>query len=57
MFADDIVLITNTGAELQTLLTIAEKYALKWRFVFNTKKCKVMIFNGREAETVTASKK
>ena len=27
VFADDIVLITNTGAKLQTLLTIAGKYA------------------------------
>ena len=44
-FADDIALLANTKEDLQTLLRIAEKYAQKWKFAFNTKKCKVMVFN------------
>src|SRR3954467_11060726 len=44
-FADDIALLANTKEDLQALLKIAEKYAQTWKFAFNTKKCKVMVFN------------
>ena len=36
---------TDTKEDLQTLLQVAEKYAQTWKFAFNTKKCKVMVFN------------
>jgi hypothetical protein len=44
-FADDIALLANTKEDLQAMLQIAERYARKWKFTFNTKKCKVMVFN------------
>ena len=47
-FADDIVLTANDEDELQELVTIAENYAQAWKFAFNTKKCKIMVFNGRK---------
>ena len=46
-FADDIVLIANNEEELQELVSIASNHARAWRFTFNTKKCKVMVFNGK----------
>src|SRR3569623_2104507 len=46
VFADDIALVANNSTDLQKLLTIAEKYAQKWKFAFNTKKCKVLVFDG-----------
>ena len=46
-FADDIVLIANTEEELQELVSIASNHARAWRFTFNTKKCKVVVFNGK----------
>src|SRR4051794_32437804 len=48
-FADDIALVTNNRHELQKLVTIAEDYARRWKFVFNTKKCKVVVFNRKNA--------
>ena len=44
----DIVLTANDEDELQELVTIAENYAQAWKFAFNTKKCKIMVFNGRK---------
>ena len=46
-FADDIVLIANNEEELQELVSIASNHARAWRFTFNTKKCKVMVFNSK----------
>ena len=48
-FADDIALVANNRHELQKLVKIAENYARKWKFVFNTKKSKVVVFNRKKA--------
>ena len=53
-FADDIALVANSARDLQKLVKIAERYARKWNFAFNTKKCKVLVFNHKGAQpTVT----
>ena len=53
-FADDIVLMANNSRDLQKLVKIAENYARKWNFAFNTKKCKVLVFNRKGAQpTIT----
>ena len=35
MYANDLVLIADSPAELQALLDIAAAYASKWRYLFN----------------------
>ena len=53
-FADDIALMANNSRDLQKLVKIAENYARKWNFAFNTKKCKVLVFNRKGAQpTIT----
>ena len=53
-FADDIALVANSIHDLQKLVKIAERYARKWNFAFNTKKRKVLVFNRKGAQpTVT----
>src|SRR5689334_7621267 len=42
--------MANNKKELQTLLNVAEKYAKTWKFDFNTKKCKVLVFNHRKCD-------
>ena len=44
----------SSDEDLQELVKIAERYARKWNFAFNTKKCKVLVFNSKGAQpTVT----
>jgi len=50
-FADDIALVANNSRDLQALVRIAESYARKWNFAFNTKKCKVLVFNRKGAQS------
>ena len=47
-FADDIALLADNKANLQRLVKITENYARRWRFSFNTKKSKVVVFIGKE---------
>ena len=42
-FADDIVLVSDSQQDLQKMLNICYAYACKHRFVFSTKKSKVLI--------------
>jgi len=46
-FADDLVLVASSKAEMQRLLNIVHVYSRKWRFLFNSDKCKVVIFTSR----------
>lgn len=47
LYADDMVLLSNSDTGLQRALHILEVYCKKWQLVVNTKKTKVMIFNTR----------
>ena len=44
-FADDILLLANSAADLQTLFDRLAQYSAQWGLVVNTKKTVVMIFN------------
>ena len=46
LYADDIVLSARDLVELQVMLAVVGKYAMKWRFRFNTKKSKTMMVGG-----------
>ena len=45
MFADDIVLISQTAEGLQNCINRLHTYTNKWQLMLNTKKTKVVIFN------------
>ena len=46
-YADDIVLIAPNEEALQTMLDIANTFAVKWNFLFNDKKSKILITGQR----------
>ena len=48
MFADDVVLVVELGAELQAMLDVVEAYVSRWRMKFNSRKSKVMVVEKRE---------
>ena len=43
--ADDMVLVSYSRAGLDNMLRICTSYANKWRFLYNTNKCSVVIYN------------
>ena len=43
LYADDIVLIAESGEELQKMLDMVGRYAELWKFRFNARKSKVMV--------------
>lgn len=45
LYADDIVLLTNTLDEMKRLLDIVDRYSYKWRFEVNHLKCGLLRFN------------
>lgn len=44
LFADDILLLSETKKGMDRLLAIAAEYARKWRFSFNAEKSAIMVF-------------
>ena len=48
LFADDIVLLASSAAELQSMLNVAAEYASRWHLRFNPKKCGVLIGDKRD---------
>ena len=53
MYADDIVLMSETKRDLQNMLDVVTTYSKKWRFRLNPKKGKseVMIFGRKPRKT------
>ena len=49
MHADDVVLVADSGAELQAMLDVVVAYVSRWKMKFNTRKSKVMVMGKREA--------
>ena len=45
MYADDVILLSETPAGLQNSLSHLQKYCTKWGLEVNTKKTKSLIFN------------
>ena len=52
MYADDIVLVVDSGMELQTMLEVVQIYVMRWRMKFNSKKSKIMVVEKRKVEQV-----
>ena len=50
MFADDIVLVTDSEDSLQTLLNTLHEWCRRWRVLINTKKSKCIHFRGDRAK-------
>jgi hypothetical protein len=51
MYADDMVLLSNSANGLQKALHILEAYCRKWHLVVNTKKTQIIIFNSKARQT------
>ena len=45
MFADDLILISDSAVGLQNCLSKLDAYCKKWRLTVNTEKTKILIFN------------
>jgi len=43
MYADDLALIADSEAELQSMLNIVSSYAFLWRYEFNAQKSSVLV--------------
>ena len=54
MFADDIVLLSETSQGLQKSLSILESYCKKWHLSVNVSKTKIVIFN-KKLDKVTSA--
>ena len=44
LYADDIVIFSNTAEELQRSLDLLKEYCITWKLVVNTNKTKIMVF-------------
>ena len=51
MFADDIVILAESKADLELMLKAIYEYSLKWRMKFNYEKCNVIVFEKRRGDT------
>ena len=49
MYADDVVLVAASGAELQVMLDVVETYVSRWKMKFDSRMSKVMVVGEREA--------
>ncbi len=43
-YADDVTIIAQSKATLQSLFNIADKYSRKWQFEYNPNKCKILVY-------------
>ena len=49
LYADDVVLVADSGAELQAMLDVVEACVSRWKMKFNSRKSNVMVVGKREA--------
>jgi hypothetical protein len=50
--ADDMVLISFSKHGLDMMLSICNRYSLKWRFEYNANKCGIIVFNEVNSENL-----
>ena len=48
LYADDIVLLSESQKGLQQMLNILHAYCLKWKLSINVNKTKIVIFNSKK---------
>ena len=48
MYAEDIVLVEDSGMELQAMLEVVQAYVMRWRMRFNSRKSKIMVIGKKE---------
>ena len=48
-YADDVVLVADSGAGPQVMLNVVETHVSRWKMKFNSMKNKVMLVRKREA--------
>ena len=55
MYADDLVILSNSGSDLRKSINTLNKHAKLWKLKINTSKTNIMIFNklGKTIETQT----
>ena len=53
LFADDVVLVAESAAELQRAMDVMTDHARRWRYKFNHSKCAVVIAGRRNASGIT----
>ena len=51
LFADDLVVITNSEEELRHALKVLDQWVKKKRFIFNAKKCGILVTRERSVDT------
>ena len=51
MHVDDIVLVADSGMELQTMLEVIQAYVMRWRMKCNRRKSKIIVVGKREGGT------
>ena len=49
-FADDIVLLAESGEQLQSMLDVVYSYSRRWRLKFNVSKCGVLVVGQKRRE-------
>ena len=52
MYADNVVMVADSGAKLQAILDVVEAYVSRWKMKFNSRKCKVMVVGKSGLEDV-----
>ena len=54
LYADDLVLFSETKDGMQTLLNNIESYCRKWHLIINSQKSKVMIFHKKQSKNANS---
>ena len=52
LFADDIVLLTDSPDQLEKALQCVSEYANRWRFTFNNKKSNIVVLGSDDAKSI-----
>ena len=51
MYADNIMLVADSGMYPQTMLEVVEAYVMRWRMKFTSRKSKIKVVGKRESGT------
>ena len=52
MYADNIVLVADSGIEMQTTLEMVQACVMRWKMRFNSRKSKIMVVGKRKGRMI-----